>query len=197
MIDLQTLNTTRERQINDNVIDVCLGIDVGAVAVKIAFCTIKDSLILHDYFRAHQNGDFYLLIQNNYNFILAKNQPTKGEPLAAVSSLLNHFHGVYPRLNIIAMCATGVGGKILKSIYDIPLENDLKSVAYGVAALVPTVQTILELGGESARYMRVELKKNGQELPQTVRILDYEKNGDCAAGTGAFIEQQAIRLGTQ
>jgi activator of 2-hydroxyglutaryl-CoA dehydratase len=42
--------------------------------------------------------------------------------------------------------------------------------------------------------MRVELKKNGQELPQTVRILDYEKNGDCAAGTGAFIEQQAIRL---
>jgi activator of 2-hydroxyglutaryl-CoA dehydratase len=46
------------------------------------------------------------------------------------------------------------------------------------------------MGGESSRFLRLAVD------PATGHpaILDYESNGDCAAGTGAFMDQQAHRL---
>ncbi len=175
-------------------INVCVGIDVGSVAVKLAACPVENNDGIFNQFHIQENEYFCLFTQGDNHFILSKNHQTKGASLEASTFLLNRFREIFPQLNIIDLCVTGVGGKTISSIYNITTENDFKAVAHGVTSLNPTVRTILELGGENARYMKVEVKENGQKSQIVVWILDYEKNGDCAAGTGAFFEQQATRL---
>src|SRR5208283_3513111 len=48
----------------------------------------------------------------------------------------------------------------------------------------PQVHTVFELGGESSKYIRLE---GGG-------IADYDRSGECAAGTGSFLDQQALRM---
>jgi activator of 2-hydroxyglutaryl-CoA dehydratase len=45
------------------------------------------------------------------------------------------------------------------------------------------------MGGESSKFLRLERDAESGR----VSIVDYETNGDCAAGTGSFIDQQATR----
>jgi len=52
------------------------------------------------------------------------------------------------------------------------------------------VVTVFEMGGESSKFLRLVT----DPASGGVGILDYETNGDCAAGTGSFIDQQATRL---
>jgi len=57
-----------------------------------------------------------------------------------------------------------------------------------VGTLHPDVRTVFEMGGVNSKFISLSIE-NG-----VVGISDYEKNGDCAAGTGSFIDQQASRL---
>jgi predicted CoA-substrate-specific enzyme activase len=68
--------------------------------------------------------------------------------------------------------------------------NDGKAIASAAGVLHPEVATVFEMGGGSSRFLRLEC----DAATGLVRLLDYETNGDCAAGTGAFIDQQATRL---
>jgi len=47
------------------------------------------------------------------------------------------------------------------------------------------------MGGESARYIRLERQPDTGEAA----IIDYDRSGECAAGTGSFLDQQALRMG--
>ena len=64
--------------------------------------------------------------------------------------------------------------------------NSLLAVAAGVQDLHPGVRSILEIGGHTAKFL--VLAENGS-------LKDFATNEACAAGTGAFLEQQARRLG--
>jgi activator of 2-hydroxyglutaryl-CoA dehydratase len=46
------------------------------------------------------------------------------------------------------------------------------------------VRTVFEIGGESSKYIRLD---GGT-------IVDYDRSGECAAGTGSFLDQQALRM---
>jgi activator of 2-hydroxyglutaryl-CoA dehydratase len=46
------------------------------------------------------------------------------------------------------------------------------------------------MGGESSKYMRLDESEGTGRLG----IVDYETSGDCAAGTGSFLDQQASRM---
>ena len=46
------------------------------------------------------------------------------------------------------------------------------------------------MGGEASKYIRLDPGATGKHLG----IVDYPTSGDCAAGTGSFIDQQASRL---
>ena len=54
----------------------------------------------------------------------------------------------------------------------------------------PEVRTIFEIGGESSKYLRLDPEAVGKHLG----IVDYQTSGECAAGTGSFLDQQATRL---
>lgn len=177
-------------------IKVYVGLDVGSAAVKLAACpdTVEaqsgsaSSLVLREMLNEERN-DFFHLDVGGMSFLLSHSVSTKGEPIETARSLLQEFERTFDSLEIVRTCVTGSGGSGLGAFLNLPVENNFKAVAAAVGALYPKVRTILELGGETARYMRIDMTGD-----RHVRIVDYEKNGDCAAGTGAFIEQQAARL---
>ena len=56
--------------------------------------------------------------------------------------------------------------------------------------MYPHIRTVLEMGGQNSKFILIERDAETGR----VGIADYEKSGDCAAGTGSFIDQQASRL---
>ncbi|MCG8550910.1 MAG: acyl-CoA dehydratase activase-related protein, partial [Desulfobacterales bacterium] len=80
---------------------------------------------------------------------------------------------------------TGSGRRISGKIIGADLEPD-EITAHATAAvnLHPAVDTIIEIGGQDAKFTLV---KNGQ-------VTSSVMNTVCAAGTGSFIEEQAMRL---
>jgi activator of 2-hydroxyglutaryl-CoA dehydratase len=57
-------------------------------------------------------------------------------------------------------------------------------------SLFPEIRTVFEMGGETSKFILLEHNDSLGKLT----IADYGTNGDCAAGTGAFMDQQASRL---
>ena len=85
---------------------------------------------------------------------------------------------------------TGSGGRLIVEALEAAFENEFKAIARGIAALHPETQTVFEMGGETSKFIRLEaLRDEG-----CAGIADYQSNGDCAAGTGSFMDQQASRL---
>ncbi len=72
---------------------------------------------------------------------------------------------------------------------DAAFENEFKAITRGIGALHPETHTIFEMGGETSKFIRLEASDVG-----CAGIADYQTNGDCAAGTGSFMDQQASRL---
>ena len=77
-----------------------------------------------------------------------------------------------------------------RPLLDVPFENEFKAIARAIGALHPDVTTVFEMGGETSKFIRLET----DEASGRVGIADYRTNGDCAAGTGSFMDQQASRL---
>jgi len=85
---------------------------------------------------------------------------------------------------------TGSGGRLIGKSLGAAFENEFKAIARGMAALHPATVTIFEMGGETSKFIRLEPDCD----VGSVGISDYQTNGDCAAGTGSFMDQQASRL---
>ena len=58
--------------------------------------------------------------------------------------------------------------------------------AVGVRQLVPAAMTIIDIGGQDSKLVRLD--RNG-------KVRDFAMNDRCAAGTGRFLEVVATRLG--
>ncbi len=146
-----------------------LGVDIGSVSTKAALITEVDGQvrILASYYRR-----------------------TDGDPLSAVRDTVARIHqqvleAGYEIGEIYA--ATTGSGRYLTGDYvgaDV-VRNEITAQAHGARAFLPEVESILEIGGQDSKYIRLE----GDV------IVDFEMNKACAAGTGAFLEKQADRLG--
>ncbi len=63
---------------------------------------------------------------------------------------------------------------------------------WGQRRLYPEVRTIIEIGGQDSKLILLE---HSEEDPHRAAIKDFAMNELCAAGTGAFLDEQACRLG--
>ena len=79
---------------------------------------------------------------------------------------------------------TGSGSRTIAKVVGLFFENEFKAIARTFGALYPHVRTVFEIGGESSKYFRLEGSS----------IVDYDRSGECAAGTGSFLDQQALRM---
>ncbi len=171
-----------------------IGLDVGSVSIKLSLIgheknsdlikriklqcldIIEDDLITHLW-----RGTPLTILNSKYQRIV-------GEPVRAALNLLIPIIQNIPRQNLICLAATGSGGKLIAQKLNIPYQNEFRAIARAIGTLHPEIRTVLEMGGDSSKY--IILDNNYEEGG----ILDYEVNGDCAAGTGSFIDQQALRL---
>ncbi len=130
---------------------------------------------------------------------LASQQPiwegylrTRGDPVGAAQSLVRSFlEGPAASRPVRAFGATGSGreivGSLLATCYGrdaVFVLNEIAAHARGAVHHDPRVDTIFEIGGQDAKYIRLE---NG-------RVVDAAMNEACSAGTGSFIEEQGRRF---
>lgn len=78
--------------------------------------------------------------------------------------------------------ATGYGRHIFKQNFDCLVVSEIKAFAAGAIALFPDCQAILDIGGQDTKV---------SALTGAGRVLKFEMNDKCAAGTGRFLEIMA------
>lgn len=118
-------------------------------------------------------------------------QRTKGKPIETVRlQLAELFRQVNPS-DVVLTVASGSTGRFLSKLLDIPFVNEVPAQAAAISQLYPQFQqaTIIEMGGQASKLIFLSTEQG------RVGVRDFTLNTVCAAGTGAFLDQQAQRLG--
>lgn len=143
-----------------------LGIDIGSTSTKAMLIDERDQAVAGFYTR------------------------TAGQPLDAVRSIFQAIEELFARHAcrplVRGAATTGSGRKFVGSIIGADLALDeISAHARAAVALAPDIDTILEIGGQDAKFTTL---RNGM-------VTFSRMNTVCAAGTGSFIEEQAQKLG--
>ena len=142
-----------------------MGIDIGSTSTKSALMDESGQMLAGFYTR------------------------TTGRPLEAVLRIFAAIDYLAQKenitLNIIGVGTTGSGRKFIGQIVGADLILDeITAHARAATSLNPEVDTIIEIGGQDAKFTTL---RNG-------RVTFATMNTVCAAGTGSFIEEQAKKL---
>ncbi len=114
---------------------------------------------------AVENGTITVTRKSNNTF----------DPVAVGRELLDGVQ--YNRLT-----ATGYGRHIFNKHFECKVISEIKAFATGSRALFPDCQAILDIGGQDTKV---------SYLGKDTRVLKFEMNDKCAAGTGRFLEIMA------
>lgn len=148
------------------VIDAWLGIDIGSASTKAMVARTDGAPLVGLYAR------------------------TLGAPITATQALLESLGELVREsrltLRILGAATTGAGRKLIGTILGADLiVNEISAHARAALELDPEVDTIIEIGGQDAKFT----------LLTQGRVTFAHMNTVCAAGTGSFLEEQAARLG--
>lgn len=148
--------------------DVYLGIDIGSTSTKAVLTSPDGNILIGFYTR------------------------TAGKPVDAVKAILKCIQEYSEKkkiaLHFLGVATTGSGRKLIKNILHADCEvNEITAHAKAAMFLYPQVDTIIEIGGQDAKFTRME---NGA-------VSNAVMNYVCAAGTGSFIEEQCKRLNVE
>ncbi len=117
---------------------------------------------------------------------------TRGRPLETFVSALSELEEISRGpFTVAGALVTGSGRELLSRVLGIPAVNEITAHAAGAYTVDPRIRTVIEIGGQDSKFIRME--PSGETvLP---RIVSFRMNEICAAGTGAFLDEQADRLG--
>ncbi len=143
-----------------------LGIDIGSTSTK-AVLMKEDGTVL---------AGFYTR--------------TAGRPVDAIRALFEAMDDVKTRkgldLTVRGSASTGSGRKFVgKIVGSDVIIDEITAHARAAWEINPEVDTIIEIGGQDAKFTTL---KRGTVTSSTMNTV-------CAAGTGSFIEEQAKKLG--
>lgn len=89
----------------------------------------------------------------------------------------------------VQYAVTGRGAVKLCRELDFTPVNELFAQASGAVALCPEANSVIDIGGHDAAFLLLD------RSAESITIKDFSFNSRCAAGTGSFLDQQAVRLG--
>ncbi len=144
---------------------IILGMDIGSTSTKLAVLDAETHEPLLD--------------------IYGK---TAGDPVDAARKIFASFYAVIDdsEVPITAFGTTGSGRYLVGKIFGADhIINEISAHGRGTAHFFPDVETIFEIGGQDAKFIRF----------QDGYVTDVNMNYVCAAGTGSFVEEQARKLG--
>ena len=172
-----------------------IGLDIGAVSLKLAAIGApSDEALFHNL--GEKSPTFFAASFPAGSpfagrpFILSRYRRIQGSPIQSTFDLLQELYEYLPEENVEGIRVTGSGSQLLAKVLGIYFENEFRAIAKGMRTFNSEVRTIFEIGGESSKYLRLDPAAVGKHLG----IVDYQTSGECAAGTGSFIDQQATRL---
>jgi predicted CoA-substrate-specific enzyme activase len=112
--------------------------------------------------------------------------PTQGNPIRVVQDGLRQVRErISPGVSICGVATTGSARYLAGVIVGADLvKNEITSHAVGALHYFPDCQTIIEIGGQDSKIITL---RNGI-------VTDFGMNSVCAAGTGSFLDHQALRL---
>ncbi len=172
-----------------------IGIDLGSVSVKAALFS-RDPADT-PFFEKHSRHPLFQSVRRletdtNGGCWLAVTRYARiaGNPAKQTRELLENLVALVERSALGEVAGTGRGAKLLYSEFDVTVQNEFRALCKAVELLLPKVHTLFEMGGENSKYICFD--RHGDE--GRLGIADYQTNGDCAAGTGGFLDQQAGRL---
>ncbi len=149
-----------------------LGIDVGSTTVKIVAIDQDLNLLAWRYARS----------QGRPRPTVLENARSVAEELGMTLEELAS--------NSTAVGFTGSGGRPVSDLLGGRHVNELVAQVRAIGEYAPEARTIVEIGGQDSKFMSV---KWDETLGRMV-LVDMALNNLCAAGTGAFLDQQAERL---
>jgi predicted CoA-substrate-specific enzyme activase len=117
---------------------------------------------------------------------------TNGAPVRAAQELTQQFvDSPVADRSVVAIGATGSGREIVGSLMStcfgtdgVFVLNEIAAHAEGALHYDSSVDTIFEIGGQDAKYIRLS----------EGRVIDAAMNEACSAGTGSFIEEQGRKF---
>lgn len=142
-----------------------LGLDLGSISLKAALLDTSGEIIFSRWMRV------------------------AGAPKHALSILLSEIANLYSHAQIANVGITGSGRELMREMASAITINEITAQATACRTLYPNIRTIIEIGGQDAKLIILSEHNNGG-----VEIRDFRMNELCAAGTGAFLDQQATRL---
>lgn len=151
-----------------------LGIDVGSVSTNLVLIDSNDIILWKLYLR------------------------TDGQPIEAIKQGLRQLvTAMTVNMNkigttfdlseykIMGVGATGSGRQLARAVVGADIsKNEITSHAVAAQRCIPSVRTIIEIGGQDSKII---LLRDGI-------VHDFAMNTVCAAGTGSFLDRQAARL---
>ena len=152
-----------------------LGIDLGSTGSKAALLDAASGAVLAGVYRR-----------------------TEGNPVEAAQALVAQIAEMMPN-PVVAVGLTGSGRDAAATVFRaafpdlgerLVVQNEIVAHATAAAAFDPDggrSLSIVEIGGQDAKFINVE---NG-------RVVDADMNRVCSAGTGSFLEEQAIAHGVE
>ena len=91
-------------------------------------------------------------------------------------------------INGCRVIATGYGRKLFAESFrqvNVSTITEIQAYALGAKFLYPEAKTVLDIGGQDTKVI---------SLSETGKVLKFEMNDRCAAGTGKFLEFMATAL---
>ena len=164
-----------------------LGIDIGSTTIKMALVRVSNE---------------HLAISGNSNIeILATDyRRHNAEPIKVgaemIATILQRSGLTAERSNSVngltaegdlTIGITGSVGMGCAQRLNVGFHQEVIAAAEVVKQLYPTVHTLVDIGGEDSKMIFFEQG----------RVPDMRMNGNCAGGTGAFIDQTATLLGIE
>lgn len=144
-----------------------LGLDIGSVSLN---------TVLMD--------EDHNIIENYYDYV-------HGRPFHVLNNRLASLLADHPAETIEGIAITGTGGKLATELIGGVFVNEIIAQATSAGKLFPEARSVIEIGGEDSKLIILEKDpSNGHS-----RLVDFEMNSICAAGTGSFLDQQARRIG--
>lgn len=121
-----------------------------------------------------------LVVINDDQEIIASLQADTGfDPMANATSLLSEV--AYD-----AITATGYGRTLFEIENDAVTVTEIKAHAQGAVTAFPSARAVLDIGGQDSKVIALSPKG---------KVMKFEMNDRCAAGTGKFMEVMARSLG--
>jgi predicted CoA-substrate-specific enzyme activase len=144
-----------------------LGFDIGSVSINTVIMDVNNN-ILEEY----------------YDYV-------HGRPFNVLKDRISAILEKIPSERIKGIAVTGAGGNLAAELIGGVFVNEIIAQATSTGALYPEARTVIEIGGEDSKLIILEKDpENGHS-----RLVDFEMNSICAAGTGSFLDQQARRIG--